>query len=255
MPEDKISTNPGNRSHNPLLRFLVRHRRNASILVQIFIVVSMIGFSVETVPNNPEWLVRTLYGIEVLCVSVFTTEYIVRILLAKDRLKFLFSFYGLVDLLAILPFYLSLSMDLRAIRAVRLLRLVRLLKLTRYNAAAQRFHRAVVLAREEIALFLGFTCIMLFISAVGIYYFEHDAQPEVFASVFHALWWAVVTFTTVGYGDAYPITLGGRIFTFLVLILGLGVIAVPSGIVTSALQQARQELGDRDRQRKDDRDS
>ncbi len=239
-------TDSGMHVNSPILRLIAKYRRPSSFLIQMLIIISMIGFSVETLPDNPVWLVGMLYGLEVFCVAIFTAEYLVRTVLATNRFKFLFSFYGLVDLLAILPFYLSLSMDLRAIRAIRLLRLVRLLKLARYNAAAQRFHRAVILAREEITLFLGFTCVMLFLAAVGIYYFEHEAQPDVFASIFHSLWWAVVTFTTVGYGDAYPITLGGRIFTFLVLILGLGIIAVPSGIVTSALQQARQELDRRD---------
>lgn len=76
---------------------------------------------------------------------------------------------------------------------------------------------------------------MLYISAVGIYYFENSAQPEQFKSVFHSLWWAVITLTTVGYGDVYPITVGGKIFTFVILTIGLGVIAVPTGLIASAL--------------------
>ena len=83
--------------------------------------------------------------------------------------------------------------------------------------------------------------ILLYLSAVGIYYFERDAQPQQYASVFHALWWAIVTLTTVGYGDIYPVTLGGRMFTFFVLVLGLGVVAVPTGLLASALSQAREE--------------
>jgi voltage-gated potassium channel len=81
----------------------------------------------------------------------------------------------------------------------------------------------------------------LFLAAVGIYYFENEAKPEAFASVFHALWWSIVTLTTVGYGDVYPITVGGRIFTFFVLIIGLGVVAVPAGMFATALSKARQE--------------
>ena len=93
---------------------------------------------------------------------------------------------------------------------------------------------------------------MLYLSAVGIFYFENEAQPEQFKSVFHSLWWAVTTLTTVGYGDAYPVTTGGRIFTFLVLMLGLGTVAVPSGLVASALSKARQEE-DEEGSRKEDR--
>jgi voltage-gated potassium channel len=81
---------------------------------------------------------------------------------------------------------------------------------------------------------------LLYFSAVGIYYFENDAQPEKFASVFHSLWWSVATLTTVGYGDIYPVTVGGKVFTFLVLLIGLGIVSVPAGLVASALSKARQ---------------
>jgi voltage-gated potassium channel len=82
---------------------------------------------------------------------------------------------------------------------------------------------------------------VLYLSAIGIYHFEHDAQPDKFSSVFDSLWWAVVTLTTVGYGDVFPITPGGRLFTFIVLVMGLGVIAVPSGLLASALSRVRAE--------------
>lgn len=143
-------------------------------------------------------------------------------------------------MLAILPFYLSLGFDLRAIRAFRLLRLLRVMKLARYNKAIQRFHRAFIIAREEFVLFGFAAAIMLFLAAVGIHHFEHEAQPETFASVFHSLWWAVATLTTVGYGDVYPVTVGGKCFTFLVLVIGLGIVSVPAGLVASALSQARE---------------
>ena len=105
--------------------------------------------------------------------------------------------------------------------------------------------RAVGIVREELVLFLlNVALILIFLSAVGIYYFEHDRQPEHFASVFHSLWWAVVTLTTVGYGDMFPITTGGRVFTFFVLFLGLGIVAVPTGLFASALAKAREEEED-----------
>jgi voltage-gated potassium channel len=146
----------------------------------------------------------------------------------------------MVDLAAILPFYIGAGVDLRSIRTFRLLRLFRIFKLVRYSAAVQRFHRALSIAKEEIVLFGTATLILLYLGAVGIYYFESDAQPERFGSVFHCLWWAVATLTTVGYGDVYPVTVGGRIFTFFILLVGLGVISVPAGLVASALAKARQ---------------
>jgi len=163
-----------------------------------------------------------------------------RVTVADRKLKFIFSFYGLVDLLSILPFYISSGIDLRSIRAFRLLRLFRAFKIVRYNKAIRRFHRALLIAREELTLYLLVTLMLLYFAAVGIYYCEHEAQPKEFASVFHSLWWAVATLTTVGYGDVYPITTGGRIFTFVVLLIGLGVVSVPAGLVASALSKARE---------------
>jgi voltage-gated potassium channel len=147
----------------------------------------------------------------------------------------------LVDLLAILPFYIAYRLDLRAVRIFRLLLLVRILKLFRYNKAIKRFHRALIIAKEELILFGFVAIIMLYLSAVGIYYFENETQPDQFKSVIHSLWWALTTLTTVGYGDMFPVTAGGKFFTFLVLMVGLGIVAVPTGLIASALSQAREE--------------
>ena len=111
----------------------------------------------------------------------------------------------------------------------------RVLKLVRYNKAINDFTRAIKSVKEQIFLFLFITCILIYFSAVGIYYFEHEAQPEHFASVFDSLWWAIITLTTVGYGDVYPITVGGRVFTCCILMIGLGIVAIPTGIISSAL--------------------
>ncbi len=174
-------------------------------------------------------------------VGIFTVEYLLRVYVADKKTEYVFSFYGIIDFLAILPFYLSTGLDLRAIRIFRLLRLVQILKLFRYNQAIRRFQIAFSIAKEELILFGFVALILLYLSAVGIYYFENDAQPEQFKSVFHSLWWAVTTLTTVGYGDMYPITVGGRLFTFFVLMLGLGIVAIPTGLLSSALTQARNE--------------
>ena len=94
--------------------------------------------------------------------------------------------------------------------------------------------------KEELTMFSVVSLILIYISAVGIYYFENAVQPEAFSSIFSSLWWSVVTLTTVGYGDAVPITIGGRIFTFIILMIGLGIIAIPSGMISSALTEARE---------------
>ncbi len=210
-------------------------------VVFALIVVSLITFSIETLPNLPPPAVAMLYWIEFATVLLFTGEYLLRLAVADSRWRFVRSFFGVLDLVAILPFYLAAGVDLRAVRTFRLLRLLRILKLTRYSDAVRRLRRAVGIVREELVLFLNVALILIFLSAVGIYYFEHDRQPEHFASVFHSLWWAVVTLTTVGYGDMFPITTGGRVFTFFVLFLGLGIVAVPTGLFASALAKAREE--------------
>lgn len=209
--------------------------------IQFLIIVSLVTFSIDTLPDLAPRTKEVLRLIEVITVVIFTIEYILRLIVAEKAFKFVFSFYGLVDLVAILPFYIASGLDLRAVRVFRLLRLLRILKLLKYNEAINRFRRALVIAKEELILFGMVAGILLYLSAVGIYYFENGTQPEQFKSVFHSLWWAVTTLTTVGYGDMYPITAGGRIFTFFVLMIGLGIVAVPTGLVASALSQVRDE--------------
>jgi len=223
-----------------------RAGRLFDLTVQALVLISLVSFSIETLPNLGNRTIQTLRWIEIVTVGLFTIEYVLRLAVADRKLGFAFSFFGIVDLVAILPFYLALGIDLRSIRVVRFLRLFRILKLGRYSRAIQRFHRALLIAREDLILFGVVALILLYVSAVGIYFFERQAQPEQFASIFHSLWWAIVTLTTVGYGDVYPVTIGGRVFTAFILTLGLGIVAVPTGLLASALSQARQTESDDD---------
>ena len=212
-----------------------RAGRAFDLVVLCLILISVASLSVETLPNLPPAVRSALRTSEIVITVLFTVEYALRIATSERKAKYIFSFYGIVDLIAVLPFYLALGIDLRAIRAVRLFRVFIIFKLARYNRAMERFGKALARTRDEIAVFLMATFILLYISAVGIYYCEHEAQPDTFKSVFHSLWWAAATLTTVGYGDAYPITVGGKIFTFLMLMCGLGVVAVPAGLIAAAL--------------------
>ena len=214
--------------------------RTFDLVIQCLIIISLVTFSIETLPNFSQRFQWWLYTIEIGTVAVFTIEYLIRLAVSDRKLKFAFSFFGIIDLLSILPFYISTGVDLRSIRAFRLVRLFRAFKLVRYSKAILRFHRALIIAREELVLYFIVTVMLVYLAAVGIYYCETDAQPDKFKSVFHSLWWAVATLTTVGYGDIYPITTGGKIFTFLMLLVGLGIVSVPAGIVSSALQAARE---------------
>jgi len=215
-----------------------RMSRVFAFFIQALILISIITFSIETIPNLKPQTRTILESIELVCVIVFTIEYLLRIFVADRKPKFIFSFFGIIDLLAILPFYLSFGVDLRSLRALRFLRLFRVLKLVRYNRAMNHFTRAIKSAKEEIFLFIFITLILIYFAAVGIYYFENQAQPEHFSSIFDSLWWAIITLTTVGYGDVYPITVGGKIFTFLILMIGLGIVAIPTGIISSALTKS-----------------
>ncbi len=216
-----------------------RAGRVFALTVQALIVLSLVAFCVETLPGVSVSTLAFLQALEVVTVAVFTVEYLLRVAVADRRLGYVFSFFGLIDLLAILPFYVTSGVDLRSVRVFRLFRLLRIFKIVRYTSALRRFRLAFAEVREELALFLVATAIVMFVASVGIYYCEHDAQPEAFASVFHCMWWAVATFTTVGYGDVFPITAGGKVFTFVMLVIGLGVVAVPSALFASALTKVR----------------
>jgi voltage-gated potassium channel len=218
-----------------------RAGRVFDLSIQLLIVISICTFSIETLPNLSGSASEFLGQLEVFIMVVFTIEYLLRLYVSDKKWDYISSASGLIDIIAILPFYLTTNVDLRSLRIFRLLRLVRAFKLLKYSRALKRFGRAFMIAKEEFILFGVVTLMLIYLSAVGIYYFESQAQPEAFASVFHSLWWAVVTLTTVGYGDVYPITVGGRMFTFFILMIGLTIIAVPAGLLASALTKERDE--------------
>ena len=220
--------------------------RPFEVVVLVLIVCSLVAFSLETLPDLPPAVQAALSAFEVAITIVFTIEYALRVIAATRKRDYVLSIYGICDLLAILPFYVAaaIGLDLRYLRAVRMLRIVTLLKLVRLNKAFSDFARTIRLAKEQLIIVSVAFAILLFISASGIYYFENEAQPQHFQSIFHSLWWAIVTLTTLGYGDVYPITAGGRIFTGFMVLIGLGIVAVPAGIFASALSQvARTRVG------------
>ena len=188
-----------------------------------------------------------LYWFEVFTVSVFTVEYLLRVWSCVERhevpprsatvsrLRFMVSFHAIIDLLAILPFYLLTfglfgGLDMRFLRAFRLLRV---LKLTRYSSA---LNMLIITINENLkallAAFLILVTVML-LAASGMYYFERHSQPEAFGSIPAAMWWAFSTLTTVGYGDVTPITNGGKIFGAMITVIGIGMVALPTSILAT----------------------
>jgi voltage-gated potassium channel len=192
-----------------------------------------------------------LYDFEIFSIAVFTIEYLLRIWVAPEnpvyagrstwsaRLRYLVSPVALVDLIAILPAYLGLMMTID-LRYLRLLRLLRLLKLTHYFKGLGIF--IMVIQAEARTLLSGlFTMMVLVVVAASLMYtVEHAAQPEHFGSIGESLWWAVVTMTTVGYGDVTPITTAGRILASIIMLLGVGVVALPAGILAARFAEELQ---------------
>ena len=223
-----------------------RASRIFEFTTQFLIVASLVAISIDTLPEDElsESVQLGLGIFELISVVIFSIEYVLRVVTTRRPQKFIFSFFGVIDLLSILPFYIALFsgadvLDLRSLRAFRLLCLFRVLKLVRYSSAIARFKRAFMSAREELILYFSVTLLLLYFAALGIYQFEHKAQQEALSSIFSSLWWAIATLTTVGYGDSYPITTGGRIFTFVILMIGLGLVSVHAGLIAAALENAR----------------
>ena len=212
-----------------------------NFFIQFLIVLSIINFSILTLPNLSIMSLEIINGLEVFCVAVFTIEYLLRLYASEFRVKFFFSFFGLIDLIAILPFYLTLGMDLKSLRAIRLFRILRLFKFLRYGNTMDKIKKSFNSIKRELFLFSLATLMLLYFSSIGIYYFENEAQPETFASIFDAMWWSVATLTTVGYGDVYPITSGGKVFASIIVFIGLGLVAIPTGLIASSLTRAFQE--------------
>ncbi|MDQ2693510.1 MAG: ion transporter [Chloroflexota bacterium] len=181
---------------------------------------------------------------EAFSVGVFTIEYMLRIWTCTEypeyshpvvgRLRFVLSPFMLIDLLSFLPFYIPIwQLDLRMLRIIRLFRLFRLLKMGRYAKSLVAIQKVLRAKREELGLTIFSGAILLIISSNLLYIIEHEAQPDRFASIPQAMWWGVVTLTTVGYGDIYPITPLGKIIGAIIAMLGIGLFALPAGIIAS----------------------
>lgn len=204
-------------------------------LAVIFETVDSLFLKYQTVFKNFEFF----------SIIVFSIEYILRLWTCNlnkkynqpftGRIRYIFSFAGLIDLVAILPFYLPffIKVDFRFLRIIRLIRLLRFFKLGRYLHAASVIKKVLIEKKEELILSLGITFFLIIIASSLMYFVEHDAQPDKFSSIPETMWWSVATLTTVGYGDVYPITTLGKTLTSIISILGIGVFALPAGILAS----------------------
>lgn len=209
-------------------------------VVQALVLTALAVFSIGTLPDLDPADRRWLEMAETAILAIFTFEYALRIWVSENRWSYVFSFFGIVDLIAILPvFWFVKGTDLVFVRSFRLLRLLLIIKAVQSSEAVSRLKQAWEQIKDELMLYGTASVIVLFTAAAGIHHFEHKAQPEAFKSVFHSLWWAITTLASVEYGDVYPITTGGKIFTFFVAVTGLGVVAVPTALLASALTKTK----------------
>lgn len=216
---------------------------NHGVLIQtiiyINIIVSILILFLESEKSMDKY--SNIFDIvNTVNIMIFTIEYICRLYAIKfigtNRVKYMFTPFMIIDLLVLLPFYLSfLNVDLSFLRALRGLRIFKLFRLAKFvefdNILAQIFSEK----KEEFLFIIIASIIILFTITPLVFYFENEAQPEVFGSMFDTMWWAIITFTTVGYGDMYPITGMGRVLTTFISVLGIAFYAIPGSIFTSAL--------------------
>jgi voltage-gated potassium channel len=213
--------------------------------IMVLIVLNLIAIILESFPKINNSISGFLKVFEIVTVVIFTIEYILRIYVsdlthpAKSRyrsiLKFVFSIYGLIDLIAIIPFYLPfiLVIDLRFIRILRLFRFFRILKINRYNKSLKLIWSVIKEKKHELAITGFVTLLTLLIASFLMYYIEGEAQPDKFPNIIASFWWAIATLTTVGYGDVYPITGLGKFVSGVIAVLGIGLVALPTGLISA----------------------
>jgi voltage-gated potassium channel len=263
----------------------ISHRGNrisriVDLSIIALIVASVIAVVLESIDTLAVRYHAVFYWFEIVTVSLFTVEYLLRLWSSVEnpdsagdsagdsysdshsdsysegriRLRYVFSFHAVIDLLAILPFYLLAfgffsGADLRLLRAVRLLRI---LKLTRYSAALNILIATILENGRSLAAAFFILITVMILAASGMYHFEKVAQPVDFANIPAAMWWSFSTLTTVGYGDVTPITVGGKVFGALITVMGLGMVALPTGIIASGFAQQLKVRTERYKDRADE---
>lgn len=214
-------------------------------VILLVIALNVVAFILETVESVHRMAPGFFRRFEIFSVIIFSAEYLLRLWSVtadpryaapiRGRIRFALTPMAMIDLLAVLPFYLPfVGIDLRVFRAARLFRIFRVAKLGRYSLALQTFGRVLTAKREELVTTLMLLLLLLLFAASLLYFAENRAQPEAFSSIPAAMWWGIATLTTVGYGDVYPITWIGRFLASLIAIAGIGMFALPTGILGAA---------------------
>lgn len=225
------------RLHEIIFEADTRAGRTFDLVLLWLIIASVIVVILESIPSLGKEYGEAFYYIEWIFTILFTIEYILRLVSVRNPLRYAFSFFGVIDLLAIIPGYLSLFVPgthyLLTIRILRLLRIFRILKLTEYITEARVITTALRASSRKISVFL--LAVLTIVTVVGSLIYVIEGEENGFTDIPTSIYWAIVTLTTVGYGDLSPKTALGKTLASVVMILGYAIIAVPTGIVTAEL--------------------
>jgi len=213
-------------------------------IIIFMIIINVVAVIADTFTLPPHFQTAS-WIIEIVTVVVFSIEYLLRLWTSdlrystlspiRSRIRYILSFMAIIDLLAILPFYIPFlfPIDLRVLRTLRVVRLFRLFKVNRYTHALSTIGTVFKKKSGQLLSSIFVVTLLMVIASVLMYNVESEAQPDKFDNVFSALWWAVATFTTVGYGDIFPITVLGKFLSAVIAFLGIGLVAVPTGIISA----------------------
>lgn len=229
-------------------------------VTSITLILLNLGIVIAETFALPDAVQGILQYIEIISIAFFTMEYILRLVTSdlkypelskfKSRVRYMFSFLAIIDLLSILPFYIPMliPVDLRVLRTLRIFRIFRILKINRYTNALTTIGQVFKNKASQLISSCCVVFVLMLIAAILMFNIENAAQPDTFKNAFDAIWWAVATLTTVGYGDIYPVTDAGKILSSIIAILGIGFVAVPTGIITAGFQE---ELSKNDTEEKE----
>ncbi|MFW6289644.1 MAG: ion transporter [Mariniphaga sp.] len=214
-----------------------RAGKSFDVILLLIILLSVFLVLLESIPSYRVQYQEFFLISEWIITGIFTVEYIIRILIVRKPWKYIFSFFGIIDFLAVIPTFIGLLLvgyqSILVIRVLRLFRVFRILKLTRYSLAGRTLARAIWASRQKISVFLF--SVLLLVTIVGTLMYLIEGEQSGFTSIPRSIYWGIVTLTTVGYGDISPVTPLGQFLASIVMILGYAIIAVPTGIVTAEM--------------------